>query len=77
MLKNHFGCVKKMLEHEDVDVNCKNDTGRTLLSLTLDSITENTVSQVEFLLLKKHADPNIADENGYAPLHYICKAGVP
>ena len=33
MLKNHFGCVKQILQQPNVDVNCKDDKGRTLLAL--------------------------------------------
>ena len=35
MLKNHTGCVKRLLEVPDVDVNCKDEKGRTLLMLSL------------------------------------------
>ena len=35
MLKNHEGCVKKFLEHPEVDVNCKDEKGRTLLTLSM------------------------------------------
>ena len=42
MLKNHEGCVKTFLEYQDVDVNCKDEKGRTLLSLSLININERT-----------------------------------
>lgn len=60
MLKNHEGCVKKLLEHPEVDVNCKDEKGRTLLTLSLMDLTERTVNFVKYLL-EKGADPNIAD----------------
>jgi ankyrin repeat protein len=74
MLKNHFGCVKRILEQPNVDVNVKDDKGRTLLALCLYSINEKSAEFVRYLLLDKKADPNIADENGVTPLILLGKA---
>jgi len=38
MLKNHFGLVKYLLSRPDVDVNCKDEQGRTLISLAVELI---------------------------------------
>lgn len=70
MLKNHEGCVKTFLEYVDVDVNCKDEKGRTLLSLSLININERTEAFVKYLL-EKNADTNIADVDGKTPLHYL------
>lgn len=42
MLKNNFGCVKRMLQEENVDVNCKDDKGRTLLALCLLNVNKQS-----------------------------------
>ena len=56
-------------------MNCVDDHGRTLLSLSLQSITsEGDLSYTRFLLVDKHADPLIADTNGLTPLHYWAMA---
>ena len=75
MLKNHYGCVKRLLEEENVDVNCKDEKGRTLLALTLINLTEESQEFVKHLL-KRKADPNIADNDGLTPLHYLAKDDI-
>mmetsp|Transcript_30558 Transcript_30558/g.46854 ORF Transcript_30558/g.46854 Transcript_30558/m.46854 type:complete len:84 (+) Transcript_30558:230-481(+) len=58
MLKNHEGCVKALLEYPEVDVNCKDEKGRTLLTLSLLDLRKGTTDFVKYLL-EKGADPNI------------------
>lgn len=72
MLKNHHGCVKRFLEEPNVDVNGKDDKGRTLIMLALCTLDEESLEFISFLL-KKGADPNIADLEGLTSLHYIAK----
>ena len=72
MLKSHRGCVRRLLEEPNVDVNGKDDKGRTLVMLALGMLEDDTYEFVEYLL-KKGADPNIADLEGRASLHYIAK----
>ena len=50
MLKNHEGSVKKFLEYPEIDVNCKDEKGRTLLSLSLIHINERTQPFITYLL---------------------------
>lgn len=63
MLKSHTGCVKKLLEEPNVDVNGKDEKGRTLIMLSMFVLDDDTVEFVSFLL-KKGADPNIGDLEG-------------
>lgn len=72
MLKNHNGCVKRFLEEPNVDVNGKDDKGRTLIMLALSALDDDSFEFISFLL-KKGADPNIADLNGSTSLHYIAR----
>lgn len=72
MLKNHHGCVKRFLEEPNVDVNGKDDKGRTLIMLALCILDDDSHDFISFLL-RKGADPNIADLEGQASLHYIAK----
>lgn len=75
MLKNHEGCVKKLLEHPEVDVNCKDEKGRTLLTLALMDLNDRTVEFVKYLL-EKGADPNISDADDQNSLHYLAKSSI-
>ena len=61
-----------MLEEPKVDVNGKDDKGRTLIMLSLVYLDDDSEEFVEYLL-KKGADPNIADLEGQTSLHYIAK----
>ena len=73
MLKNHEGIVKLFLDKPEVDVNCKDEKGRTLLTLSLLDLNERTVDFVKYLL-SKGADPNIADIDQQTALHYLAKS---
>lgn len=70
MLKHHHGIVKHLLNIPDVDVNCKDDKGRTLLTFALMELNDKTVEFVKFLL-EKGADPNILDIEEQNALHYL------
>lgn len=73
VLKGHFGWVKKILDFPSIDVNCKDDNGRTLLITSLNSISDSTYDFLKLLLEEKGADPNIADLAGWTPFHHMCK----
>jgi ankyrin repeat protein len=75
MLLNHEGCVKKFLEHPDVDVNCKDEKGKTLLTLALLDVNESTPEFVRYLL-EKGADPNLGDVDGRSSLHYLALVDI-
>uniref|UniRef100_A0ABD2WQC2 Uncharacterized protein n=1 Tax=Trichogramma kaykai TaxID=54128 RepID=A0ABD2WQC2_9HYME len=55
--------------HRRVKVNIPNKKGRTPLHLAL----ANDNRKVAEALLRRHADPNFADHDGYTALHVICK----
>lgn len=55
-----------------MDVNCKDEKGRTLLILSLFSLDEETADFVKYLI-KKGANVNIADLEGQTALHYLAK----
>jgi ankyrin repeat protein len=57
MLKNHNGCVKRFLEEEKVDVNGKDDKGRSLIMLALFILDDESYDFISYLL-RKGADPN-------------------
>ena len=75
MLTNHKGCVKQFLGFPNVDVNCKDEKGNTLLTMSLLDMTESTPDFVQYLL-DKGADPNIKDVNGQTALHYLAKIDI-
>lgn len=63
MQKNHTGCVKRLLDEPNVDVNGKDEKGRTLIMLSLFVLDDDSEDFISFLL-RKGADPNIADLDG-------------
>ncbi len=59
---------------ENVDVNCWDDKGWTLLALCLLNINKQSEEFVKFLLEEKKADPNIADIDDVSPLILLASA---
>lgn len=71
MLNNHLGTVKRLLEEPGVDVNGKDDKGRTLLSMAMLNLEEAGCVEFSKFLLDKGADINLGDINGVTPLHIL------
>ena len=72
MLKNHFEVINKLLEFPNIDINCKDDSGRTLLSNSIRSLSEKCVNFVEMIISRHNADIRIPDLQGNTPLHHLC-----
>ena len=73
MLLNHEGCVKLFLDFEGIDVNCKDEQGRTMLMLSVQKQNDRSVDFLTYLL-NKEADLRIVDVDGRSALHHL--AGV-
>lgn len=89
MLKSNMGCVKRLLSYPNVDVNCKDDQGKTLVCLSVCAgMNWDSYEQIRYLLEEKvcqysffrglmrvlqKADPNITDLGGNNALHYVCQ----
>lgn len=76
LLKNYFECVKKMLDYPQTDVDCIDNDGRSLLSNTVKTITEQSFEHFIFLLEEKKANPNSVDRYGLSSLHHLCRITV-
>ena len=71
MLKNHQGIVKELLKRDDIDVNGKDDKGRTLLTMAISDLTDPAAVDFVKYLIEKGADPTIAYVNGDTCLHHL------
>lgn len=71
MLNNHLGTVKRLLNEANVDVNGKDDKGRTLLSMAMLNLEEPNCIEFAKFLLEKGADINMGDVDGTRPLHIL------
>ena len=76
MLKNYQGIVKKLLERDDIDVNGKDDNGRTLLTMALFDLDEQ--SSVDFIkfLVGRGANVKLTDVNGDTCLHQLANRNL-
>lgn len=77
MLKGQSACVSYLLSQSHIEVNGKDENGRTLVSQSIEMLTEESLKQLEFLLKDKQADCNVVDTQGFSPLHHLCSRGKP
>ncbi|XP_052057851.1 poly [ADP-ribose] polymerase tankyrase-like isoform X2 [Mytilus californianus] len=70
-MKGHMGLVDFLLKMPGVDINFKNDTGMTLLSIACSSALQKGLEDQVVYLLKKGGDPTITDVNGFNALHHL------
>ena len=79
MLKGHVGIGKFLLDIPGVDINVKDDKGRTVLanmiaSLTAEKpLTRELVAEIKDMVERRGADPTIADNDGKNALHFLCQ----
>lgn len=71
LMKNHYRCVIKMTEYPNIDVNCQDNNGCTLLMNNLSKFTPETFKIVEFLIKYKNASVSIGDFSGNNALHML------
>ena len=73
MLKNHQGIVKELLKRDDIDVNGKDDQGRTLLTMAIADLSEPEAFDFIEYLVGKDADVKTTDVNGETCLHRLAR----
>lgn len=76
LLKNYFECVRRILDYPETDVDCTDNNGRSLLSLTVRTLTPQSFENFCFLLKDKGADPNHKDTHGHSTLHHLSRITV-
>eukprot|EP00347_Sterkiella_histriomuscorum_P014218 403361718 len=77
MLKNHQSVVNELLNVEGIDINGIDDQGRNLLTFSLQTISEEVLTYIKFLIEEKNANPHYEDLNGRTPLFYALEAPLP
>ena len=71
-VKNHFGIIKFLLNH--VDVNTKFNLDMCLIHYSFKKITRKVVEEeMKYLILEKKCDINVQDFYGDSCLHYLAK----
>ncbi|CDW79015.1 nad(+) adp-ribosyltransferase-3 [Stylonychia lemnae] len=72
--KNHIAIVKELLKTSDIDVNSKDDEGRTLLTLAMANINFESIEFINHLINSKGSDVNQQDAKGRTPLYIIVES---
>lgn len=67
--------MRELIASGEVNVNSKDDEGRTLLALSMSNINADSISLVEDLLKQKNAaDVNSQDAKGCTPLYHLVES---
>lgn len=70
-MKAHMGLVDFLLKMPGVDINFKNDSGRTLISIACGSSLNTGLYDQIVYLMDKGSDPSITDIDGMNALHHL------
>jgi ankyrin repeat protein len=79
MLKGHTGISKYLLDMPGVDINFRDDKGRTVLVTMLANLstekplTQELVREIKDMVERRGADPKIADNDNMNALHFLCQ----
>ena len=77
LLKGYSSCLNKILENPLTDVNCVDQEGKSLLTLSLKKISEEKFKLVELLIREKKANPNLVDsEQKMTALDHFCNTNL-
>jgi len=76
LLKNNVGCMKKLLSYATTDVNCKDESGRTIIMSAIQTLNATNAEQIKYLVQEKNADLNLEDLTGNTALHYLAFLNV-
>ncbi|KRW99702.1 Ankyrin repeat-containing domain [Pseudocohnilembus persalinus] len=77
-MKCHTRCLKYLIKQPNINVNCRDDEGITLLAKSVIQLYQDyenidlNIEQIKFWL-NANSDPNIADNSGKTPLHFIAE----
>lgn len=70
-LKHHTNIVKKILAFPDINVNCKDDNGRTLIANAAFNFKIDNYSLVDILINKHKSNLKIMDIQKKYPSHHL------
>ena len=79
MLKGHAGIGKFLLDIPGVDINVRDDKGRTVLANMIASLcaekplTRELVREIRDMVERRGADATTADNDGKNALHFLCQ----
>jgi ankyrin repeat protein len=71
-MRGYTTVVSSLLKHQELDLNAKDEKGKTALSLAVRQ-GARAIGVVEILVAKPGIDPNLADEDGNTPLIYAAE----
>ena len=71
LMKNHPRCLSLLVDHPEINVNCQDKDGNSLLNRSLFQFSEISYTFCEFLIKSKNCNVNITDLSGNSVLHHL------
>jgi ankyrin repeat protein/predicted DNA-binding WGR domain protein len=71
LMKNHTRCLKMLVNYPEINVNCQDKDGSSLIDNCLSQFNSMSFDFCEFLIKDKHANVNILDFSGNSVLHKL------
>jgi ankyrin repeat protein/predicted DNA-binding WGR domain protein len=71
LMKNHPRCLKLLVNYPEIDVNCQDKNGLSLIDSCANQFTDMSFEFCEFLIKEKHANVNVEDFSGNSVFHRL------
>jgi ankyrin repeat protein/predicted DNA-binding WGR domain protein len=76
LMKGHYRCVRMLVNYAEIDVNCQDNSGSSLVMSCLAQFTPMSFDFCQHLITNKNADVNLTDLSGNSIFHKLAMKKV-